>query len=137
MKTYLIHSLVQFVLNNLSFYFRWFLGSILRQASSTLIRLPGLGDANILYSAREYQNITEILQGLGEYQLLQEMNNVWPNSQGTTDSFWAHGEWSSLKIVDCISNGNFTNFSASSLNSRMGQAWYLFLYLQTFLLQQL
>jgi len=42
--------------------------------------------------SREVTNVTQILQGLGEYQLLQEMNNVWPNDQGTVDSFWAH-EW--------------------------------------------
>ncbi|CAO3661624.1 unnamed protein product [Umbelopsis vinacea] len=43
--------------------------------------------------AREYSNVTAILQDLGEYQLLQEMNIVWPNSEGSTDSFWSH-EWS-------------------------------------------
>jgi len=43
--------------------------------------------------AREYSNVTAILQDLGEYQLLQEMNIVWPNSEGSTDSFWSHGKW--------------------------------------------
>ncbi|KAG0168661.1 ribonuclease T2-like [Apophysomyces sp. BC1015] len=49
---------------------------------------------------RAYPNITAILQSRKEYELVQEMNNVWPNSQGLVDTFWLH-EWS--KHGTCMS----------------------------------
>ncbi|KAF7732141.1 ribonuclease T2-like [Apophysomyces ossiformis] len=49
---------------------------------------------------RAYPNITQILQSLGEYELVQEMNNIWPNSEGLVDTFWLH-EWS--KHGTCMS----------------------------------
>ncbi|CAO3620790.1 unnamed protein product [Cunninghamella echinulata] len=42
--------------------------------------------------SREFTNITDILIENHQYQLLQDLNNVWPNSQGVVDEFWAH-EW--------------------------------------------
>ncbi|KAG0168660.1 ribonuclease T2-like [Apophysomyces sp. BC1034] len=42
--------------------------------------------------SRAYSDISDILQSHGEYGLLDEMNHVWPNSQGSVDTLWSH-EW--------------------------------------------
>jgi len=40
--------------------------------------------------AREYTNITQILQSFGKTDLLNYMNQYWTSNSGTAESFWEH-----------------------------------------------
>ncbi|CAO3627668.1 unnamed protein product [Cunninghamella blakesleeana] len=66
--------------------------------------------------SREYSNITNILIANKQYKLLQDMNNVWPNSQGVVDDFWAHEQ---NKHQTC-----FTTFAPDCYENTKGNAIY-------------
>lgn len=51
-------------------------------------------------TAREYTNMTQILQAAGKTELLSYMNTYWKSNNGDDEGFWEH-EWN--KHGTCIS----------------------------------